>query len=643
MKKDKTVIEAADLFCGAGGTSTGIKMAAQRLGLDVRLLAVNHWQVAIATHSANHEESAHLCQAVGSVDPLQAVPSGRLKLLVASPECTHHSNARGGKPRNDQKRADAWELFHWLTELYVENVLIENVREFRDWGPLGANGKPLKSRRGEYYRQFRSWLEVTYHVEEKILNAADYGDATTRERLFLLCRRPQHKAIVWPEPTHASLQEIEKAARQPRLFGSTRKLKPWRAAREIIDWEQPSHSIFLSKEDARPLKIKRPLSHNTLARIFAGLQKYSSLPFVLPHQHGSSGNGNVRDIEKPLPTITGTSSDMFVAEPFIVNLKGENRGDRSVEEPTFAQTAIPHQCLIEPFICNMEHSTGEGGGHGRFCYPLERPLPTVAGKGMFGLIEPFLVRHFGERDGQEPRTRHVDQPLWTVTGQRTPGLVSGYIVKSYKGSDAASLDEPLPTVTANFEHLALAEPFLTAFHGSHKGRKDGDKRTRSVDEPLPTADASNRFGLALPFIVPVNHGNGDKRTHSIDEPMPSITSVDAWGVAEPYLVKFYGNGGAQSIDEPLATVTSKDRFALITPQFALVIPQLGVMLDIRFRMLQPHELAAAMSFPKSYHFTGTREDKVKQIGNAVPVRLAEALCRSLLKPEKKERRRRKVA
>lgn len=197
-------IHAADLFCGAGGTSFGLYMAADELGLDVDLLAINHWPVAIATHSKNHKFARHLCTGLDTVDPRKVVPSGRLDLLVASPECTHHSNARGGRPMSDQSRASAWHIVRWAEALRIENIIVENVREFMSWGPLGSNGRPLKSRTGE---TFQAWLNalrsLNYRVEHRILNAADYGDPTTRQRLFVLAKlnnRPVH----WPQPSHTS-------------------------------------------------------------------------------------------------------------------------------------------------------------------------------------------------------------------------------------------------------------------------------------------------------------------------------------------------------------------------------------------------------------------------------------------------------
>jgi DNA (cytosine-5)-methyltransferase 1 len=261
-------IRAADLFCGAGGTSTGLALAAQELGVDIDLLAINHWDVAIATHSANHPCARHLCERLDNVDPRKTVPGGRLHLLAASPECTHHSNARGGKPMSDQSRASAWHiLWHilrWAEALYIDDILVENVREFESWGPLGVNGRPLERRRGETFLAFLNALEsLGYKVEWRLLNAADYGDATTRERLFIQARRGNRRPT-WPEGTHSRDGEITP-------FGEKQK---WRAAREIIDWSIPSESIF---------HRRKPLAESTLRRIEAGLRKFggrAAEPFI---------------------------------------------------------------------------------------------------------------------------------------------------------------------------------------------------------------------------------------------------------------------------------------------------------------------------------------------------------------------------
>jgi DNA (cytosine-5)-methyltransferase 1 len=221
MAKLKRIL-AADLFCGAGGTSTGLLRAAELLNRRVELTAVNHWDRAIETHSANHPGANHFCQSLADLDPKRAVPGGKLDLLVASPECTHHSVARGGKPVNDQSRASAYCVHRWCAALDVKRVLIENVPEFQSWGPLGTNGKPLASKKGVLFEAFVNTMKAMgYRVEWRVLNAADYGGATTRRRLFIQAAKGK-VPIHWPARTH-------EPAPTPGLFGET--LTKWRAAR----------------------------------------------------------------------------------------------------------------------------------------------------------------------------------------------------------------------------------------------------------------------------------------------------------------------------------------------------------------------------------------------------------------------------
>ena len=153
------VFRAVDLFCGAGGTSTGLIRAAKDKGMKVDLTAINHWGTAIETHKKNHPAARHLCENLDNVNPRSLFPDGRIDLLVASPECTHHSNARGGTPCSDQSRATAWRVVDWASALYIDNILIENVPEFQSWGPLGADGKPMKSKKGETFKAFKIALE----------------------------------------------------------------------------------------------------------------------------------------------------------------------------------------------------------------------------------------------------------------------------------------------------------------------------------------------------------------------------------------------------------------------------------------------------------------------------------------------------
>jgi len=498
MSTVKSKLKAADLFCGAGGTTAGLYRAAMSVGYDeVELLAINHWDVAIATHVSNHPSAKHLCENLDNVDPRKAVPSGRLDLMVASPECVHHSNARGGRPMNDQSRASAWHICRWAEALYIDSILVENVPEFHSWGPLGANGRPIKTLKGALFQNFLDALRALgYSVEHRLLNAADYGDATSRTRLFVMARRGR-KRIEWPKPSHTVDGEST-------LFGPTQK---WRAAREVIDWKLQGQSIF---------SRRRPLAPKTLARIAAGMKKLNGIDL----------------------------------EPFLVVLRGTSKTSS-----------------------------------------VNRPLPTITGGGRhFGLCEPFILPQFSTLDGR-------------------------------------SVDRPLNTITTTSRGIGLVEPFIVPFFGEGKGQKP---RFHSVKAPLPAVTSHGAGGLVEPFLVTVNHGDGeeknasDRRVHDINDPHPTVTSRRGTALVEPMLMKYYGTGIAKGVDEPLDTVTTKQRFGLVEPVFD------GYRLDIRFRMLQNHELAAAQGFDPKYQFSGNKSEVTKQIGNAVPVNLAESLVAALL-------------
>lgn len=525
------IIHAADLFCGAGGTTTGALLAAEAMGKKLQLLAVNHWERAIETHAANHPWADHICSGLEDLKPEKAVPGGKLDLLIAAPECTHHSIARGGKPRNDQSRASAWHVLHWCQELYVREVLIENVPEFLKWGPLGANGKPLKSKQGETFKAFITAMEsLGYRVEWRMLTCADYGDATTRRRFFLRARRGNRK-INWPVASHAKAPGED-------LFG---RVAPWVPAREVIDWKFPSKSIFARK---------KPLAKNTIRRIEAGIKKFWGKwaePFLVVLNGGGCLDRG-RPIDLPLPTQVN-SNHIGLVQPFLTQSEHDMRV-HSIDNPFKTITANSRSFgVVEPFLCQLNGWPSQMMGKS-----LDNPLPAQTTGNHFGVVEPFLVPFFGERLTQDPRTHGISDPLATVTSHGAGGLV---------------------------------EPFLVRYNGDHAGKRDSADRVHPTKEPLPTQDCSNRYA-----------------------------------VCEPFLVKFYGSGISKSVDGPLDAVTTKPRFGLVKGDVCA--------LDILFRMLQPHELAAAHSFPKGYSFKGTKGDQVKQIGNSVPVETSKALVGSAI-------------
>jgi DNA (cytosine-5)-methyltransferase 1 len=410
--------------------------------------------------------------------------------------------------------------------LRVEHVLIENVPEFQSWAPLDARGRPLKSKRGQVYQAFLGAIKaMNYHVETRVLNAADFGEATTRRRLFIQAARRRRK-IAWPEPSHSRRGH-------PSLLRST---QPWRPARDIIDWSLPSRSIF---------DRNRPLSKNTLRRIEAGLRRFGGRPFVL----GQQGGGAPRQTDQPLPTVTADGA-ISVVEPFLVEYHGE-RGD---EPPRFRD--------------------------------LSSPLPTLTTENRFALAEPFLVPMYGERSGQEPLTHSITEPVPTIpaSGGGKFGLVT---------VDGRPTADGLGPAT-------------------HQCKRCGHWLW-SKHEKCPTC--------LEPFVVQVTHGG---RTHGINEPLPTITGGQRGDLAliEPFTLPYCSNGGelARPVSQPVGTITTRDRFALVIPDG----------MDVRFRMLQPHELAAAMGFPSGYEFVGTKSDTIRMIGNAWSCRVAEALCSAIL-------------
>lgn len=387
--------KAIDLFCGAGGTSTGLIKAARAADRQVDLTAVNHWDIAIKTHTLNHPDVRHLCEPIDHINPRKVFPDRRINLLVASPECTHHSNARGGVPCSDQSRATAWKVIEWASALYIDNILIENVPEFESWGPLGVNGRPMKSKRGETFQAFKIALQsLGYRVDHQVLNAADYGDPTCRRRFFLIARRG-NKRIRWPEPTHTKTGGKD-------LFGMTR---PWVPAREIIDWSIPGESIF---------DRKKPLAEKTLARIEYGLRKFGGEEFLAVMK----GRSTARSLNAPLPTLT-TKQNMYLCEPYLLPQQAGHKEQlrvRSIDKPLSTLTATGAEMLVEPcFLVGIDHkSAGE-----KYVRSLERPAPTAITQQNYALIQAYIIKYFG--NGRNVQS--IDNPLDTITTKDRFGLV----------------------------------------------------------------------------------------------------------------------------------------------------------------------------------------------------------------------------
>lgn len=372
-------LDVVDLFAGGGGASEGLTWATGK----APVIAVNHDPEAILMHAMNHPETTHYCESVYDVDPEEVCEGLDIWGVWGSPDCTHFSRAKGGKPRDKNIRGLAWIIVRWAEALEPNVIFVENVPEFLTWGPLDENGYPIKAKEGT---TFQKWVHLLhflgYHVEWRVLSAADYGAPTTRKRLFIIARR-DGKPIVWPEPTHGPNASL-----------------PYRTAAECIDWSIPCPSIFLTKAEAKAqgFNIRRPLADKTLARIAAGVVRYV--------------------IEAEQPFIAPIDANADITVPWAINTRN------------------------------------------------------------------------GERKGQMPRTRSLEEPYWTITANGSQGaLVSAFLVK------------PMPTVTGQGQHLGLVTArmqkvaaFLVAYYGSEK---DGQPLT----EPMRTIVSRARFGLVTVTIA----------------------------------------------------------------------------------------------------------------------------------------------
>ena len=384
------MIRIVDLFAGAGGESTGIVQAIG--GEKYDLAAVNHWDKAIETHRRNHPGARHFQADIQHLNPHEVVdPRQKLDLLWASPECTHHSIARGGRPRSDQSRASAWLALKWLSEVYVRRFYMENVPEFTTWGPLGSDGRPLQSKKGATFEAFLGALKsLGYRVDWQILKAADYGDPTTRRRFYLQAVRG-HERIRWPEPTHAE---------DPGLFG----LKPWVPARDIIDWSIRGESIFTRK---------KPLQPATLRRIEAGIKRYWgewAEPFLVLLR----GTSTVRGINSPIPTITAGGGHIGVVEPIVMPIDHQSTVGMGspASSPVGTITTKNRYAVVEGFTIGQQSCAA--------ARPVSSPLATVSTAGAISLTEPFLIHYYGNGDAVPVRI-----PLATITTKDRFALVEG--------------------------------------------------------------------------------------------------------------------------------------------------------------------------------------------------------------------------
>jgi len=660
-----------DNFAGGGGASTGIELAIGR-SVDI---AINHDPNAVAMHSTNHPDTLHYCESVYDIDPRTATAGRPVGLAWFSPDCRHFSKAKGAKPVEKSIRGLAWIVLRWALAVRPRVMMLENVEEFKTWGPLlrelpfitwaeshlsdftgpsmPVEQRPDPERAGETFHAFIDMLStgvradhpaliecceflgiaadgeqaqqlvkgLGYAVDHRELRACDYGAPTIRKRFFMVMRC-DGVPVTWPEPTHGD-------PKTPAVQGG--KLKPWRTAAECIDWSIPALSIF---------DRKKTLAENTLKRIARGVQRFvldSASPFIVKCNHtttkGKYDCFRGQELDEPLQTITKTHG-YAIAVPHLTKFRTGATG-QEVTDPvptvTAGTSARPGgnghalglvEAQLAPFISRQ---FGANIGH-----RADEPSATVTagGGGKSQLVTPTLIQMgYGERPGQQPRVLDLDNPLGTVTaGGNKFAAVSAFLAKHYGGNytgPGVGLDEPAHSVTT-VDHHALVTAQLLVNNTGHPGS--------AADTPAHTVTTGNHHGLVTSHLVMLRGTCRDGRV--VDAPAPGLTAGGLHiGNVETHLsADEYDQLRADQTLAFLRQYCGEDSDGLVTID--------GVVyriVDIGMRMLQPVELYRAQGFPEWYiidrDYIGTRYAKDKQVarcGNAVPPPFAEALVRANL-------------
>lgn len=642
-----------DNFAGGGGASTGIELAIGR-SVDI---AINHDPNAVAMHTTNHPDTLHYCESVYSIRPKVATAGRRVGLAWFSPDCRHFSKAKGAKPVEKTIRGLAWIVIRWALDVGPRVMMLENVEEFKTWGPLlAAEMRPDPARVGETFQAFVGMLTtgipanhpalaecceflnisldsddatrlvngLGYTVEYRELRACDYGAPTIRKRFFMVMRR-DGQPIVWPEATHGD-------PKSPAVLAG--KLAPWRTAAECIDWTIPAPSIF---------DRKKPLAVNTLKRIARGIQRFvidSASPFIVKCNHTSNRTSydcfRGQAITDPLQTITKTHG-YAIAVPHLTKFR----------------TSATGQPVTEPVPTVTAGTSKRPGGNGHALGIVEADLA------------PFLAGNGGSEYQAKPRP--LDKPAHTILKESRSCVVAPVIARQFGASIGHRADEPSATITAGGggKSQLVTSTLIQMGYGERPGQ---EPRVLQLEKPLGTVTAAgNKFAVTSAFLAKHYGGNYTGPGVGLDEPAHSVTTVDHHAVVASHLVKLRGTcRDGQPTDEPMPTITAGgqhvgevettlavEHYDEQRAQQVLaflrefcgedctgLVEIAGVtyrIVDIGMRMLQPHELYRAQGFPEWYiidqNYRGVKYAKDKQVarcGNAVPPPFAEALVRANL-------------
>lgn len=571
-----------DLFCGAGGTSTGVAKARLNGKKCAKVVAcVNHDANAIKSHQANHPDTLHFTEDIRTLElsPLvqhlqkmkEKYPDAYV-VLWASLECTNFSKAKGGQPRNADSRTLAEHLFRYIEAINPHYILIENVEEFMCWGDLDANGKPVSKDQG------RSYLKWVYHVQSygydfhhRILNAADFGAYTSRKRFFGQFAK-QGLPLVFPHQTYA------KNGDEGGMF---HQYKRWKAVRDVLDLNEEGTSIFAKR---------KPLCERTLERIYAGLVKFVAggkkqhEAWILKYNSMNHQNHhNAPSIEEPCPTVAvqnrlGLVKLNFLSKQFSGDPMSKNQ---SVEQPAGAVTCVDHHALVtSKFI--SEYYGGAEHNHS-----LDRPASTVRTRG----CHAFVTAYFGNGYNTS-----IEEPNPTVTTKERHALV------------CVDMNEPMPDVPLDKVRLSSHHFIANEYSGGGQIGSLEDVCPAILTTPKQKVVTAEQY-----LMNPQYQSEGG----SINN--PCFTLIARMDKMPPYLI---------STEQGELAIVIRENDSPMTRKIKEFMAMYGII-DIKMRMLNIQELKRIMGFPEDYTLIGTQSEQKKFIGNAVEVNMSRVLCEAL--------------
>lgn len=472
-----------DLFCGAGGTSTGVENARINESQCAKVIAcVNHDANAIASHAANHPEALHFTEdirtlelsgLVAHVEKMKMQYPEAYIVLWASLECTNFSKAKGGQPRDADSRTLAEHLFRYIEAINPDYIQIENVEEFMSWGDMDEKGHPVSKDKGRCYEKWkRNVKKYGYDFDWRILNAADYGAYTTRKRFFGIFAK-KGLPIVFPEATHC------KNGRKD-MFS---KLETWRPVKEVLDFSDEGESIFTRK---------KPLAEKTLERIYAGLIKFvagGKDAFIVKYNSMSrTGKYQSPSIDEPCPTVATQGRLALAKVSFLSKQYSGHPGSKniSVEEPAGTITCKDHHAFVSAYY-------GNGNNHS-----VDSPAPTVTTKDRLALVTPFFMNYYSG-GGQLGSVNEPCPAVTTVPKQRMVTPV--FIDQQFGASSAASIEKPLGAITTNPKYSMVTCKTKNFLMNPQFCSAGG-----SVDDPCFTLIA--RMDKMPPYLVNTLKGSG---------------------------------------------------------------------------------------------------------------------------------------